>query len=75
MDLYIIKPHQCYLDRLSSVLSGLSQNLFSDLSPLGGSETYVYVPDPKIKIFFLESVNWIEIIMLDNMWYFQGNQD
>ena len=36
MDLYIIKPRQCSLERLSSVLSRLSQNLLSDPSPLGG---------------------------------------
>ena len=34
MELNIINPHQCSLERLSSVLSRLSQNLFFDPSPL-----------------------------------------
>ena len=41
MDLNIIKPHQCFLERLSSVLSRLSQDLFSDPSPHGGGITFV----------------------------------
>ena len=35
MDLNIIEPLQCFLERLS-LLSRLSQNLLSDPSPLGG---------------------------------------
>ena len=36
MYLNIIKPHQCSLERLSSMLSMLSQKSFSDPRPLGG---------------------------------------
>ena len=56
MDLNIIKPHQWFLERLSSVLSRLSQNLFSDPSPHGGGITFV----SSLKLYTYGLVNHLD---------------
>ena len=64
MDLNIIKPHICSLERLSSVLSKLSQNLFADPSRLGGGVKFCKFTEFPLWFWILQGIVKTEVLVL-----------